>query len=307
MASKRSTIAPKHKGDKWGLLYVSPFFVIFGIFGLLPILFTVYVSFFHWDPLAGHNFIGLENFRNLFTDPYFYRAVRNTFSIFLISFLPQTVLALLLANFLANPHLKGKVFWRTVLLVPWVTSILSVAIIFSELFGQNYGMVNVAMRYLGLSHLGIHNINWVGQTIPSHIAIASMIIYRNLGYASLIYLASMLAIPRDLYESASLDGASKLQQFRYVTIPQLKNTLTFMLIVGTIGGLQTFLEPLTYGGVQGGDSRQFSTLALYLYEQIIINNKLGYAAAIGVAITILTVIISGVNFFVTRRISGSDS
>jgi len=307
MSLRTSTVAPKHKDDKWGLLYVSPFFVIFGIFGLLPILFTVYVSFFHWDPLAGHHFIGLENFRNLFTDPYFYRAMRNTFSIFLISFLPQTILALLLANFLANPNLKGKVFWRTVLLVPWVTSILSVAIIFSELFGQNYGMVNVAMHYLGLNHLGVHNINWVGQTIPSHIAIASMIIYRNLGYASLIYLASMLAIPRDLYESASLDGASKLQQFRYVTIPQLKNTLTFMLIVGTIGGLQTFLEPLTYGGVQGGDSRQFSTLALYLYEQIIINNKLGYAAAIGVAITILTVIISGVNFLVTRRISGSDS
>ena len=163
------------------------------------------------------------------------------------------------------------------------------------------------MHYLGLSHIGIHNVNWVGQTIPSHIAIACMIVYRNLGYASLIYLSSMLSIPRDLYESASLDGASKWQQFRYVTIPQLKNTLTFMLIVGTIGGLQTFLEPLTYGGVQGGDSRQFSTLALYLYEQIIQNNKLGYAAAIGVAITLLTIVISGVNFLVTRKISGSEA
>jgi cellobiose transport system permease protein len=133
-----------------------------------------------------------------------------------------------------------------------------------------------------------------------------MIIYRNLGYASLIYLASILSIPRDLYESAELDGASKRQQFFYVTIPQLKNTLVFMLIVGTIGGLQTFLEPLTYGGVQGGDSRQFSTLALYLYEQIIINNKFGYAAAIGVAITMITIIISGLNYIVTKRLSGGE-
>ena len=307
MAKRSRSVAPKNKGDRWGLAYVSPFFIIFGIFGLLPILFTVYVSFYHWEPVGGHYFIGLDNFRNLFTDPYFFIAVRNTFSIFLFSFLPQTILALLLASFLANPALRFKVFWRTILLVPWVTSILSVAIIFSELFGQNYGMVNVAMHYLGLSHIGIHDVNWVGQTVPSHIAIACMIVYRNLGYASLIYLASMLAIPRDLYESASLDGATKMQQFRYVTIPQLKNTLIFMLIVGTIGGLQTFLEPLTYGGIQGGDSRQFSTLALYLYEQIIFNNKLGYAAAIGVAITILTMIISGVNFLVTRRISGSEA
>ena len=168
-------------------------------------------------------------------------------------------------------------------------------------------MVNIAMQYLGLNAIGIGPINWIGQTIPSHIAIASMIIYRNLGYASLIYLASILSIPRDLYESAELDGASKRQQFFYVTIPQLKNTLIFMLIVGTIGGLQTFLEPLTYGGVQGGDSRQFSTLALYLYEQIIINNKFGYAAAIGVAITMITVVISGLNYIVTKRLAGGEN
>lgn len=304
---KKKSFDPKHLDDKWGLVYVSPFFLIFGAFGLIPIVFTIYVSFFSWDPLAGHTYIGLQNFKWLFTDPYFYIAVRNTFSIFFISFVPQTILALVIAVKLANPKLKFKVFWRTILLVPWVTSILSVAIIFSQIFGQDYGMVNVAMQYLGLNAIGIGPINWIGQTIPSHIAIASMIIYRNLGYASLIYLASILSIPRDLYESAELDGATKRQQFFYVTIPQLKNTLIFMLIVGTIGGLQTFLEPLTYGGVQGGDSRQFSTLALYLYEQIIINNKFGYAAAIGVAITMITIVISGLNYIVTKRMAGGEN
>ena len=299
LAPTRKRVAPKNQGDGWGLAYVSPFFVIFGIFGLIPIVFTVYVAFFSWDPLGEHEYIGWQNFINLLTDKYFYIAIRNTFSIFAISFVPQTILALMLASFLANPHLKGKVFWRTILLVPWVTSTLSVAIIFSQLFGQNYGMVNVALQYLGIT-----NIDWVGQTIPSHIAIATMINYKWLGYNTLIYLASMLAIPRDLYESASLDGATKWQQFRFVTIPQLKNTITFMLIVGTIGGLQTFIEPLTYGGIQGGDSRQFSTLGLYLYEQILVNNKLGYAAAIGVGITLITVVIATINFFLSRRIAG---
>jgi ABC-type spermidine/putrescine transport system permease subunit II len=106
----------------------------------------------------------------------------------------------------------------------------------------------------------------------------------------------MLAIPSYLYESADLDGASKWQQFRYITLPQLKNTITFVLIVGTIGGLQVFAEPLTLGGnMSGGDSRQFSTLTLFLYEQAFVNNRWGYAAAIGIFITVLISILSAIS------------
>jgi cellobiose transport system permease protein len=111
-----------------------------------------------------------------------------------------------------------------------------------------------------------------------------------------------------LYESASIDGASKWQTFRYVTLPQLKNTITFVLIVGTIGGLQVFAEPLTLGGdFAGGDSRQFSTLTLFLFEQAFVEYKFGYAAAVGIAITLIVMLISLVNFLLTRRISSEDS
>jgi cellobiose transport system permease protein len=117
----------------------------------------------------------------------------------------------------------------------------------------------------------------------------------------------MLAIPQELYESAAIDGATKWQTFRYVTLPQLKNTITFFLIVGTIGGLQVFAEPLILGGAGGGANRQFSTLTLFLFEQAFINVNWGYGAAVGIAITIIVLIISAINFMITRRIASSDN
>jgi len=120
-------------------------------------------------------------------------------------------------------------------------------------------------------------------------------------------LAAMLAIPNELYESASIDGAGRWQTFRYVTLPQLKNTITFVLIVGTIGGLQVFAEPLVFGSATGGSDRQFSTLTLYLFEQAFTNINWGYGAAIGIAITIIVLVISAINFAITRRLASEDS
>jgi cellobiose transport system permease protein len=118
----------------------------------------------------------------------------------------------------------------------------------------------------------------------------------------------MLAIPNELYESAELDGATRWQQFKYVTLPGLRNTITFVIIVGTIGGLQVFAEPLTLSGnFNGGDSRQFSTLTLFLFEEMFVEQKYGYAAAIGIAITFIVLIISLINFLITRRIANEDA
>jgi cellobiose transport system permease protein len=115
----------------------------------------------------------------------------------------------------------------------------------------------------------------------------------------------MLAIPGELYESASLDGASKWKQFIYVTLPSLRNTITFVLIVGTIGGLQVFAEPLILGGsYNGGDSGQFSTLTLFLFDQAFVAYKWGYAAAIGIMITFIVAIVSFINFLITRKLAG---
>ena len=301
---RRRRMAPSERQDRWGLLFVSPFFAVFLVFGLIPIVFTTYVAFFNWDALGSTPaYVGLANFTELKSDPYFWNALRNTFSIWFLSTIPQMALSLWVATMLANPKLKGKVFWRVVLLVPNITSVLAVTIVFQQLFGLDFGMINIALTFLGY-----HHVDWVGGTLASHIAISTMIGWRWFGYNSLIFLASMQAIPRELYESASLDGASRWQQFRWVTIPQLRNTIIFMLIMGTIGGLQVFAEPLLYGGgMTGGDSRQFSTLTLYLFEQAFFNQRYGYGATIGIAMTFIIIAISTINFLVGRRIASEDS
>ena len=284
---------------RWGYPAIAPFFIIFLIFGVAPVVYSVYIAFFKWDPLGTSEFNGLNNFIFLLQDSDFWLAIRNTFSIWALSTFPQMLMAISLAAILRNKRLKGKSFWRTIFLVPNITSIIAITIVFQQLFGRDYGIIN---SLIGLIP-GAEHIDFIEGVIPSHIQIAAMITWRWVGYNTLIFLASMLAIPDELYESASCDGATKWQQFRYVTLPSLRNTITFVLIVGTIGGLQVFAEPQQLGA-DGGSSKQFLTLTLFLYNQAFLNNKYGYAAAIGIAITVIVLIISTINFFITRKISG---
>jgi len=284
---------------RWGYFAIAPFFLIFLVFGVAPVIYSIYIAFFKWAPMEDPEFNGLNNFIFLLQDSDFWLAIRNTFSIWALSTFPQLFIAISLAAILRNKRLKGKSFWRTILLVPNITSIIAITIVFQQLFGREYGLINLLLGLIP----GVENIDFIEGVIPSHIQIATMITWRWVGYNILIFLASMLAIPDELYESASVDGATKWQQFRYVTLPSLKNTITFVLIVGTIGGLQVFAEPQQLNA-EGGSSKQFLTLTLFLFNQAFLNNKYGYAAAVGIAITIIVLIISAVNFWITRKISG---
>jgi cellobiose transport system permease protein len=286
----------------WGYPAIAPFFIIFIIFGVAPVIYSVYISFYKWDPLGVSEFNGLNNFTFLLQDSDFWIALRNTFSIWALSTFPQMCMAIGFAWILRNRRLKGKSFWRTILLVPNITSVIAITIVFQQLFGRDYGIINSLIQLIP----GVERIDFVEGTLASHIQIATMITWRWLGYNTLIFLASMLAIPDELYESASVDGASRWQQFIYVTLPQLKNTITFVLIVGTIGGLQVFAEPQQLGA-DGGSTKQFLTLTLFLYNQAFLNNKYGYAAAVGIAITFIVLLISAINFFITRKIASESN
>jgi cellobiose transport system permease protein len=304
VSDRRAVAFPgvKSLNGRWGYLYVAPFVIMFAVFGLAPVIYSVYISAFHWDPLGTSTFTGLRNFDLLLHDSDLWLALRNTFSIWALSTFPQMFMAIGLANILRNTRLRGKSFFRTILLVPNITSVIAITIVFSQLFGRDFGIINVLLDWAGLSH----HIDFIEGVIPSHIQIATMITWRWIGYNTLIFLASMLAIPNELFESSSVDGASKWQQFRYVTLPQLKNTITFVLVVGTIGGLQVFAEPQQLAA-DGGSSKQFLTLTLFLYNQAFVNNKYGYAAAIGIFITFIVLIISAVNFVITRKISNDGT
>ena len=131
--------------SKWAYLFISPFFVMFLIFGLAPVIFSTYIAFFNWDPLGDAIFVGFDNFTFLVTDDRFWQATGNTFSIWFFSTFPQMVLAIFLASILRNPKLKAPTFWRTLLLIPNITSVLAVAIVFGQLFGRDFGMFNIIL------------------------------------------------------------------------------------------------------------------------------------------------------------------
>lgn len=286
-------------------LYIAPFFIVFAVFGLYPLLYTGWVSLHEWDPLAAaHPWIAFDNYhRLLFEDPRFWNAVQNTFSIWILSSVPQLLLALGLAHVLNERQLKGKTVFRMALLVPNVTSVLAVAIVFSSIFGRDYGVANWLFETIGVGR-----IDWQAGRLSSHIAIAIMVIWRWTGYNALIYLAGMQAIPVQLYEAARIDGASKWRQFVNITVPQLRTTIVFTAIISTIGGMQIFAEPLIFGGsggTEGGASRQFQTLTLFLYEQGFRRFNFGYSAAIAWMLFMIIAAFSLINFFIVRRISKS--
>jgi cellobiose transport system permease protein len=279
--------------------YVAPFFVIFAIFGLFPLLFTFYVALFDWDPIGDHTYIGLHNFARLLEDPWFWNALRNTFSIWVLSTVPQLLLALGAAHLLNHARLRAAALFRMSVLVPYITSVAATAIVFAQLFDRDYGLLNWLLQVLGFSH-----IDFTASVWGSHLMIATMVIWRWSGYTTLLYLASLQAIPREIYEAAAVDGAGGWKQLRHVTIPSLRPIIVFTVVTSTIGGLQIFTEPLLINpsaSLTCGAARQCQTLTLFLYEQAFGRYHFGYGAAIGVALFVLVVVVAAINYLLVTR------
>ncbi|UBU15054.1 carbohydrate ABC transporter permease [Nonomuraea gerenzanensis] len=289
--------------------YVAPFFLLFCAFGLFPLVYTAWVSLHEWTLLSEtQEFIGLGNYSTLLTDAYFWNATFNTLSIGVLSTVPQLALAIWLAHLL-NRRLRFQTFFRIALLLPNVTSVVAVVVIFSQLFGRDFGMINWMLSWFGAGH-----IDWAAGTATSHIALSVMIMWRWTGYNALIFLAAMQAVPRELYEAATLDGASNFTQLRRITIPMIRPTIIFVVIVSTIGAMQIIAEPMLFGqssggggGIAtGGPDRQFQTLALFVYEQGFANSTFdfGYASAASWLMFVAVVVVAGINFLITRKVKG---
>jgi cellobiose transport system permease protein len=280
--------------------YIAPFFLIFGIFGLFPLLFTFYVALFDWNPVGEHTFIGFDNFTRLFDDPRFWNATRNTISIWFLSTVPQLAVALGLAHLLNHARLRFATAFRMSMLVPYITSVAATTIVFAQLFDRDYGLLNWLLRQVGAGPIDFTQSRW-----GSHVLIALMVMWRWTGYTTLLYLASLQAISRDIYEAASVDGAGGWKQFRHITIPSLRPVIVFTIVTSTIGGLQIFTEPLLLGHntpLTCGPVRQCQTLTLFLFEQGFGQFKFGYGAAIGVALFVLIIAAALTNFLLSTRI-----
>ena len=284
-------------------LYVLPFFVIFAVFGVYPIAYTVWIALTDRSPLNSTiSFVGMDNFVELITqDPQFWNAVVNTFGMFLLSTVPQLLLALMLANAL-NRKLRAQTFFRMAIAMPIITSTAVVALIFSMIYAKDFGLVNWL-----LDSVGLDPIDWRANRFASWFAISTMVDWRWVGYNALIYLAAMQSISKDMYEAAALDGASRRRQFWSITVPQLRPTIIFTLIISTIGGLQLFTEPLLFtsgsGGLSGGSEGQFQTITMYLLDVMNQRFRWGYAGAVALVLFVLIALMSAINYLLARRIS----
>jgi len=280
-------------------VYISPFFILFAIVGLFPLVYTAYVSLHEWSLVGGDGgWVGLDNYAAVLGDKKFWIALRNSVSIFLLSSVPQLILALLIASAL-DTNLRAKTFWRMGVLLPYVVAPVAVALIFGQLFADQFGAIN---NLLGV--FGIPPVRWHVDPLASHVAIATMVNFRWTGYNALVLLAAMQAIPRDYYEAAVIDGAGRIRQFLSVTVPGIRPTLIFVIITSTIGGLQIFDEPRLYDQFgQGGSDSQWLTLTLYLYNLGWDRFDFGKASAVAWLLFLVIAIFGLVNLVLSRRIS----
>jgi cellobiose transport system permease protein len=279
--------------------YIAPFFICFAAFGLFPLIYTGWLSLHRLSlgETGSGDWRGFDNYTRLWDSDQFWTALSNTFSMAVISTVPQLMMALGLAHLL-NYQLRGRTFFRVAILAPYATSIAAASLVFVQLFNPDYGFVNEL-----LGHIGIDPVQWEADKWPAQIAISTIVTWRWTGYNALIYLAAMQAVPGDLYEAAALDGASRWRQFISVTIPSIRPTILFTIVVSTIGATQLFGEPMLFGGgvgVSGGSAHQYQTLSLYMYELGWPNSQLGRAAAVAWVMLLLLLLIGAVQAIIAR-------
>jgi cellobiose transport system permease protein len=288
-------------------LLIAPFFLLFAVFGLFPIIFNAVVALRNWrlDDPDNRGWAGFENFSRLLTDDDFWNALGNTFGIFILSTLPQLLIALIIANLL-NRRLRATTWWRVGILLPYVTPVAASTLVFAMFFARDYGLANWFLQLVGF---GAENpIDWRASKWSSWIAIAVMVNWKWIGYNALLYLSAMQSIPKDVYEAAAVDGAGPWTQLWRITVPMIQPVILFTVVLSTIGGLQLFNEPMLFdenpASASGGSDGQFQTIAQLIYKVGWKDLNLGYAAAMSWALFLIILIVAAVNALATRRLGG---
>lgn len=255
------------------------------MFGLFPLLFSLFLAFCRWEPTSGlgaMEWVGLDNFLFALRDEWFWKSLGNTVWLGLAAALPQHLVALPLACALNGLLMR----WRNALVgiyfLPYITSTVAIAILFSALFSTDYGLINAA---LGL--FGVPAQDWINDPERLKPAIALVVFWRFVGFNTVLYLAALQTIPRELYEAATMDGAGRWQRFRHITLPGLRAMLLFGVTLSVIGSLQLFEEPFILTNGRGGNDQAGMTSAVYLYRLAFDFNDFGAASAMAWLLFIL--------------------
>ncbi|GAA2834773.1 carbohydrate ABC transporter permease [Nonomuraea rubra] len=284
----------------WGYAFIAPTGLGLAIFYLWPVLQTAYFSFTEWGAFGGHTWTGLENYTRLIADPEVGRAVLNTLTYTVLGLL-GIPLAIVFAALLNRPKLGGVTLYRTAFFLPVVTMPVAVAMLWRWLYNGDYGLIN---QVLALA--GIDGPNWIADPATALYALIVVGVWSSVGYNLIIFLAGMQAIPKELYEAASMDGAGRVRQFFRITLPMLSPTAFFISIVSVIGSLQLFdlVFVMTGSGQAARANPAYSrlqTVVQLFYERAFVTNDRGYAAAIVMALLVLIAVLTVLQFRLQRR------
>lgn len=260
-------------------LILSPYLVHLLLFVLFPVVFSVVLTFHKWNIIAPMEYVGLDNFRRLFQDRLFWKAVLNTLQFLLVHIPLQVVLALALAYFL-NEKIILRSFFRASFFLPVVISGVVVTILWQQLYGLETGLLNRA-----LTAVGLNRVEWLSNPFIAMISIAIMATWKNVGLYVILFLVGLQTVPRSYYEAAEVEGASAWQQFRYITLPAINPTIFMVLILSTIGGFSLFIEP--YIMTDGGPLNSTLSAMLYIYKQAFGYYQMGYSATLGLFFAML--------------------
>lgn len=264
-------------------LFIAPALIFILCFSVYPLIETIHLSFMT-QRRGDIVFAGLQNFKRLLSDQYFYVSLKNSLIYLVIQVPIMTMLAILLSIALHSGIRKLKGLFRTVYFIPFIVESVAYSLIFILLF-QESGVVNFL-----LSLLSIEPIMWLTQTWPARILIMLIMTWRWTGYNMIIILAGLQGIPNDYYEAATIDGANAFHKFTHITLPMLKPVILFSTILSTIGTLNLFTEP--YLLTNGGPNNSTISLGLYIYRQAFQSINLTYAATISVAILVIVGVLS---------------
>lgn len=252
-------------------LFVAPFYVVFAAFGLYPLVYALQLSFTNWKGAGEARFIGLDNYTYLLTSEEFWSSLGNSAVMWLLIVPVQIVGGLAAAVLLADARLRLRGMFRVAFIAPFVTPLVAMAQVWIVAFDQDYGLVNHLLNLVGLPDVG-----WLTSTVWAKPTLALLFLWKTTGFAIIILLAGLQSVPADVYEAASLDGASRLRQFRSLTLPLVRRSIAFLVVVQTLAVFQMFAEPFVV--TQGGPYGSTTTGGLYLYRHITASD-LGTGAA----------------------------
>lgn len=282
----------------WPFALIAPFFIGFAVFQLYPIVFSVWLSLQNWSFTGASNWVGLKNFTDAFHDPVFTESLTNVLLIFVVYVPLMIIVATILAVLFDSNYIRLRGVWRTIVFLPFIMSgTVSVAFAFKLLFDSSSGYAN---RLLSFVH--VSPVPWLDEPTWSRISIGIVVFWAGLGYNMLLLLAGVQAIPKDLAESAKVDGAGPVRIFLRVTVPLLRPVLTFVLTLSTIGAFQLFVEPTII--TAGGPANATTTPVMNIYANTFLYGRVGYGAAESVILVGIIVAIALTQFVLISR---SDS